>query len=119
MADAARLVASHLISLVGDAGRHGIDLETISKELAVHSASVALAYLPPSDLHAIVDLIELQAAVLIAPAIVRLFGDVELPADLDDGLPPAQGDLGLPQLRDDLFDGVFDAWHLALLWAQD
>ena len=62
MADAARLVASHLISLVGDAGRHGIDLETISKELAVHSASVALAYLPPSDLHAIVDLIELQAA---------------------------------------------------------
>ena len=61
MADAARLVASHLISLVGDAGRHGIDLETISKELAVHSASVALAYLPPSDLHAIVDLIGLQA----------------------------------------------------------
>ncbi|MEI6572871.1 MAG: hypothetical protein WCO61_04920 [Alphaproteobacteria bacterium] len=62
MGDAARLVASHLISLVGDASRHGIDLETISKELAVHSASVALAYLPPSDLHAIVDLIGIQAA---------------------------------------------------------
>jgi len=62
MGDAARLVSSHLISLVGDASRHGIDLETISKELAVHSASVALAYLPPSDLHAIVDLIGLQAA---------------------------------------------------------
>ena len=62
MADAARLVASHLISLVGDASRQGIDLETISKELDVHSASVALAYLPPSDLHAIVDLIGIQAA---------------------------------------------------------
>ena len=62
MGDAARLVSSHLISLVGDASRHGIDLETISKELAVHSASVALAYLPPSDLHAILDLIGLQAA---------------------------------------------------------
>ena len=61
MADAARLVASHLISLVGDASRHGIDLETVSKELAVHCASVALAYLPTSDLHAIVDLIGLQA----------------------------------------------------------
>ena len=61
MADAARLVARHLISLVGDASRHGIDLETVSKELPVHSASVALAYLPPSDLHAIVDLIGLQA----------------------------------------------------------
>jgi hypothetical protein len=62
MGDAARLVASHLVSLVGDASRHGIDLETISKELAVHSASVALAYIPPDDLHAIVDLIGLQAA---------------------------------------------------------
>ena len=62
MGDAARLVSSHLISLVGDASRHGIDLETISKELAVRSASVALAYLPPSDLHAIVDLIGVQAA---------------------------------------------------------
>lgn len=62
MGEAARLVASHLISLVGDASRHGIDLETISKELAVHSASVALAYIPPDDLHAIVDLIGLQAA---------------------------------------------------------
>ena len=61
MADAARLVARHLISLIGDASRHGIDLETVSKELAVHRASVALAYLPPSDLHAIVDLIGLQA----------------------------------------------------------
>lgn len=62
MGEAARLVASHLVSLVGDASRHGIDLETISKELAVHSASVALAYIPPDDLHAIVDLIGLQAA---------------------------------------------------------
>lgn len=62
MADAAHLVASHLVSLVRDASCHGIDLETISKELAVHSASVALAYIPPDNSHAIVDLIGLQAA---------------------------------------------------------
>ncbi len=56
MANASRLVSSHLMSLVGDARRHGIDLETITMELAAHATSAALAYWRPSDLHAMVDL---------------------------------------------------------------
>lgn len=58
MANASRLVSSHLMSLVGEARRQGIDLETITLELAAHATSAALAYWRPSDLHAMVDLAE-------------------------------------------------------------
>src|SRR5262249_14970716 len=47
-------------------------------------------------------LVELQAAVLLAPAIVRGLGDGEVLADLGDGRTPGELDLGLAEPADDL-----------------
>lgn len=50
-------------------------------------------------------MIDLQAPLLIAPAIKGLFGNPYAPADLGDGLLFAQSDFGFAQLGEDLFDG--------------
>ena len=61
------------------------------------------------------DLIDIQPALLVPPPVRRLFGDPQAPTHLDDGLPLAQGDLGLTPLGHEVFDGVRDARPTALL----
>jgi site-specific DNA recombinase len=51
-------------------------------------------------------LVELQAAVLAAPAVIRILGDRQVLADLGDRRPPGRLDLGLAELADDLLGRV-------------
>ena len=57
----------------------------------------------------------LQAAVLLAPPIVRLLGDAQGPARFWHRVTARQADFSLTQLADDLFRGMSLPWHLDLL----
>ena len=57
----------------------------------------------------------LQAAVLLAPPIVRLLGDAQGPAHFGHRVTARQADFSLTQLADDLFRGMSLPWHLDLL----
>ena len=59
-------------------------------------------------------LIDLEPTVLIAPAVIRLFGDADRSTRLSNRLSFAQRDLDFPQLGEDLFDGVTETSHTAL-----
>jgi hypothetical protein len=64
-------------------------------------------------------LIHLEAAVLVAPAIVGLFGDADRTADVRHGLFHSQGNFSFTQFGKDLFNGVPETWwHTALLSAR-
>ena len=49
---------------------------------------------------------DLQAPILLAPAVVRLLRDAQRPAGFEDRLTAGQGNLSLPQLADNLFRRV-------------
>jgi hypothetical protein len=46
---------------------------------------------------------------------VALFGGTDRTADVSHGLSLTQGDFGVTQFGEDLFDGVTKTWHTALL----
>ncbi len=60
-------------------------------------------------------LIEFEASILLAPAIVRGVSDTPLAANILDRLPLGQEDFPFAELANDVFDGVLNAWLGALL----
>jgi hypothetical protein len=64
------------------------------------------------------DVSHLEAAVFMAPRIVGVFGDTERTADVNHGLSRTQGDFGVTQFGEELFDGMTKTWQAALLSAR-
>jgi len=66
----------------------------------------------PLELLEPLSLLDLEAAILVAPAIVALLGDLGLFARLADGTALRHKHFNLPQLRDDLFGAMSFSGHL-------
>ena len=64
------------------------------------------------------DLINCQPAIVVLPAVLRLFGDAQRSASWGDSLSLAQGDLGFTQRGENLVDGVTETWQTTLRSAQ-
>jgi len=59
-------------------------------------------------------LIHLEAAVLVALAMIGLFGDADRTADVCHGLSLSQDNFSFTQFGEDLFNGVPETWRTAL-----